>query len=145
MKVGSVLVPALTVGGMALVSSFAFSRNVREVIGERDNWTCADCGKDRQHGWRLDAAHYDHDRRNSYYNIPENGRMLDLLCHLRESVIDHDDIFAAQQIINRAWRHGLHYEWVYQYDPDYLKDDRIAVVMAIDQLGIGRWVTTPAV
>lgn len=83
------LKPLLLLGGIFLLSQFAFSKNVRKQIYNRDQ------GKSR---WSdepgEEAAHILHNRDNPNYNTPENGRMLTK----REHYLDH---------INRAGRNGL--------------------------------------
>ncbi len=83
------LKPLLLILGVAFVSQFAFSKNVRKQIFNRDQ------GKSK---WSNEpgeeAAHVNHSKSSPDYNTPENGRMLTK----REHYIDH---------YNRAGRNGL--------------------------------------
>lgn len=82
-------------GILAIVASAgAFSRPVRQEIGERDNWTCQNCGKRFQDGWMVQAAHYDHDKRKPTYDDPNTGRILCTLCHIQDE-LDHGNTHAA--------------------------------------------------
>lgn len=142
MKPRSLLLPFM-VGVLAITGTTAFSRGSRREILIRDHYCCFDCGRHMRDGWRLDAAHYIHDRHRPFYNVPENGRALCLLDHLKSTVIDDGDLYAAQLIVSRAWERGLHHDEWYKVDPELLIDDRISLVMAIEQLGIGSYVHTP--
>lgn len=86
----------LTIATVALVevSQLAFSRPVRQEIGERDNWTCQNCGKRFSDGWMVQAAHYDHDKRKSTYDDPNNGRILCTGCHIDDE-LQHGNKHAA--------------------------------------------------
>lgn len=77
------------VGGIYLLSQFAFSSGVRKRLLNRDRadvWT----GETE----KLEAAHITHDRSDPDYNNPANGRMLTA----RNHYIDH---------VNRVGRNGL--------------------------------------
>lgn len=69
--------------GIAWLSQFAFSKETRKKIGQRDHWACSDCGKRFDEGWMLHASHYDHDRDNPDYDSMETGRMQCVEDHLR--------------------------------------------------------------
>lgn len=93
-----------------LVLSFgAFSRQSRLEILRRDNRTCQNCGKRERDGYRLDAAHYNHDYSNPNYDSPENGRALCLNCHAQES-LESGDLNAYHLIMSRIREKGEKYE-----------------------------------
>ena len=78
------------IGGILLLSEFAFTSQIRRLIKGRDH---------RQDVWdgsteNLEAAHITHDRRDPRYNDASNGRMLSR----RNHYIDH---------LNRAGNNGL--------------------------------------
>lgn len=77
------------IGTVVLLSQWAFSRNVRQQILNRDKvdvWT----GETD----KLEAAHITHDKQDPLYNDTSNGRMLTTKHHY----LDH---------LNRAGRNGL--------------------------------------
>lgn len=85
----NILTVSAIIGGIYLLSQFAFSRGVRNQILNRDRadvWT----GETE----KLEAAHITHDRSDPMYNDPANGRMLTT----RNHYLDH---------INRVGRNGL--------------------------------------
>lgn len=82
------------------LTTFAFHPSVAKEIKERDNYTCL-CGFGRKEGFKLHASHKDHDRRNPYYNNPENGTTLCVECHLREHI--HLLLESDDDNINWAW------------------------------------------
>lgn len=63
-----------------------FSYSTRRKIGSRDKWTCTvpDCNKSFKNGWFVQAAHFDHNRKNGDYDDPDNGRILCVEHHLEE-------------------------------------------------------------
>ena len=82
--------PLLLLGGIFLLSQFAFSLDVKKLIWKRDE------GKSRLSGAteNLEVAHVDHSKSNPRYNDQSNGRLLTKKEHLQEH-------------INRAGRNGL--------------------------------------
>lgn len=84
---------ALTAG--IVLSNFAFTKEIREVIRHRDR----DCqwGEEDMHLGNLHCAHINHDKFYEKYNDPENGR---LLCE-KHHYLDH---------VNREGRNGLSME-----------------------------------
>lgn len=87
----NILTTAAIIGGIYLLSQFAFSRPVRRKIWERDGGKCVNCGSTEH----LNCAHIDHSRENPRYNHESNGR---LLCQPDHYLIDH---------VNREGRNGL--------------------------------------
>lgn len=77
------IAPAASIG-LIVIAAFgalgAFSRGTREAIWQRDQGRSVESGM----GGHLECAHYDHTR-NSYYDTPENGRLLTP----REHYMDH--------------------------------------------------------
>jgi len=70
----------LLVIGILKLSRLAFSWQVRQEILQRDEYECVECGATQN----LEAAHYDHNKSNSYYDDPDNGRTLCTECHLKD-------------------------------------------------------------
>lgn len=95
---------------------FAFHSRVARSIKERDNWECL-CGEGRREGLKVQAAHKDHDRRNPYYNNPDNGTTLCVECHLREHIMlleeaDYDTIdwawHSVRLLAQSVWNTSFH-------------------------------------
>ena len=84
------LKPLLILGGVFLLSQFAFSWKSKQIIVQRDGGRSVISGETED----LEAAHIDHDKSKEHYDDPKNGRLLTTEEHLR----DH---------INRAGRNGL--------------------------------------
>ena len=76
-----ICIVSLSTLGLLAVSICAFSKRSRKKIRDRDGNKSAESGK----GGVLQAAHYNHDKRNPNYNKPENGRLLTK----REHYLDH--------------------------------------------------------
>jgi hypothetical protein len=62
----------------SVLSSFAFTRGVRNQILQRDKG----CQGTGEHGGILEAAHIDHNHKASWYNLASNGIALCTLHHL---------------------------------------------------------------
>lgn len=125
------LIAATTVS-IAVLSSFAFSKETRKVIKKRDKGKCQESGKSESAGWRLDAAHYDHNRSNPHYDHPDNGRMLGLLEHASDH-LQRGDLNSAHLIIHRARKYGLHKKWYYALHRDAWEKDQQEINNFIEQ------------
>jgi len=89
-KPSELLSTLAVIGGLLLLSEFAFSKGVRKQILDRDKHKSVWSGKTEN----LEAAHISHNKADPKYNTAENGRMLTTGEHLQ----DH---------INRAGTEGL--------------------------------------
>lgn len=89
-ELNSILATTAIIGGILLLSEFAFTSQIRRAIKRRDG------GQDVWDGSteKLEAAHINHDKKSESYNSEENGRLLTT----RNHYIDH---------YNRAGRNGL--------------------------------------
>lgn len=63
---------AAIIGGIYLLSNFAFTRKVRREIIDRDGYACVICGSTSG----CNCAHIDHSKDNKRYNDATNGRVL---------------------------------------------------------------------
>jgi hypothetical protein len=83
----------------------SFSHRTRKRMLERDQHCCQVCGATDH----LEAAHYDHSHRNTYYNSIKNGRILCTQHHLedhlqragRNGLSTHHNNFAIESLIGR--------------------------------------------
>lgn len=67
---------------LSLAPAFlAFSIRVRKQIGNRDHWTCQDCGDKFKDGVMVHASHYNHDHSLPSYDTSEEGRIQCIDCH----------------------------------------------------------------
>jgi hypothetical protein len=123
---------------------FAFHSRTAKHIKERDNWTCL-CGKGRKDGLRVQASHKDHDRRNPYYNHPDNGTTLCVECHIREHIAllkeaDYDTFdwawHSVRLLANSVWKESFHdVRYLYNH-PETLEDDRVKLMEVFDDNGV---------
>lgn len=60
------------IGGIFLLSQFAFSKKTRKEIIKRDGYACVLCGSTDG----CNCAHIDHSRDNPRYDDPSDGRVL---------------------------------------------------------------------
>ena len=75
-----------SLGILCFALTTAFSTPVRKEIGQRDRWTCMDCGKKFSDGWMVHAAHLSehHHKSDPLYDDPESGIILCVECHLKQ-------------------------------------------------------------
>lgn len=73
----------------ALPTLMAFSPPVRQEIFFRDSGTCHICGKKNSDGYRIDIAHFSHNKNDPKYDTPEMGFACCLQCHLESSPPEH--------------------------------------------------------
>jgi hypothetical protein len=120
-----------------IICEFAFHNEVAKEIKERDNWRC-ECGRGGKvdtGGYKLHASHIDHDRRNPYYNNPDNGKTLCIGCHLHEHLgilrncEDEDFDWAwnsVRLLAENIWQSGMHTKAYYYKHKmlDVLVEDR---------------------
>ena len=66
---------------IAFLSQFAFSQETRKIIGNRDRWTCTQCGRSFKQGYMMHACHKNHDQTNPGYDTPEMGDIRCVPCH----------------------------------------------------------------
>lgn len=124
--------------------SFAFNSEVARGIKERDNWTCL-CGNKADEGYRLHAAHKDHERRNPYYNHPDNGTTLCVECHLREHIhlleeSDHDHFewawHSVRLLAQGVWDDSFHTKGYKYRHRETLDEDRMHLLEVFDFYGM---------
>lgn len=69
------------------LSNFAFSSDIRQLILERDNFTCVNSSEECE--GMLHASHINHDKSKSSYNAPWNGRTQCVAHHLKYHEATH--------------------------------------------------------
>ena len=69
------------IGAIGVISTLAFSVDIRKLIGKRDKWKCVDCGDKFSDGVMVHASHYNHDKSDPNYNTVEAGRIQCVDCH----------------------------------------------------------------
>lgn len=72
---------------MTMICGAAFSRGARKEIAERDNNQCVETGQTKN----LEAAHYNHSKKEETYNNPENGRLLSRPEHYMDHYKRHNE------------------------------------------------------
>lgn len=73
-----------------------FTYSARREIGERDSWTCVNCGRSFRNGWMVQAAHFPDDHSPGQQDPnPANGRILCTGCHIIEH-LQMDDYRSAR-------------------------------------------------
>lgn len=111
------IVPALTIGiigyGLARLSTFAFSPDVRQRMFARDQGECQTCGKRFRDGWLLDCSHDDHDHSKDNYNDINNGRVQCLEDHLayHEELGDKNGAYLIRRRIGET-QGGRTRDWI---------------------------------
>lgn len=86
--------------------TMAFSRETRDIILERDGYMSVESG-DTNH---LEAAHYNHDKKNPLYDHPSSGRTLTRREHYLDHYKRHADgtlgltRFQNRWALNSIWR-----------------------------------------
>jgi CDGSH-type Zn-finger protein len=80
----------------------AFSGHSATVIKERDNYTCR-CGRSQHKGYYVDASHQNHDKKDPYYNNPDNGITECVVHHLAHHLQILQDIQSGESNLNEAW------------------------------------------
>lgn len=87
----------LGAGLLAVIANFAFSLDIRKLIGKRDRWTCQDEGCDAsfQTGSMVHASHYCHDKSDPNYDTVEAGR---IQCVKHHQKYHEDAVGHAQDI-----------------------------------------------
>lgn len=74
--------------GVLVLSQFAFSKNSRKIIGERDGWACTTdgCDKSFAKGFMMHAAHNPehHDPADPLYDDPSSGAIQCVDHHLAQ-------------------------------------------------------------
>lgn len=68
----SLLKPLLIIGGLFLISEFAFSKGTRKEMHKRDGYACVICGSTSG----CNCAHINHSKSNPRYDSVTNGRVL---------------------------------------------------------------------
>ena len=124
-EMGDFMLPDLEINPeMSRNMRFAFSPDKRIMIGERDNWTCQCCGRSKHEGYRVDAAHIDHDRSKSTYNDIDTGLIICVLDHCKDHIElmleeqTESSMWALKLISQRIWDKGL------TYGPESIIHDR---------------------
>ena len=152
------LIPLTIIGGLVAIeaSRYAFSRQARQEIGERDGrWTCQGLdnkachyGKDDgpvkySDGYFLTAAHYkDMHGRDNDPDI-SRGRVLCQIHHSMEE-IQRGNIVGARKLLNRGIYHWNHLKQK-NISQIILTVDEIYEIMKIDgvKLGLGKIALEP--
>lgn len=107
-------------------SKFAFSKEVRKKIGERDSWSCRGNGHpctlgtnggpaSFNDGFMVEAAHLDHNKDSIQYNNPDNGVCMCRLHHAM-SHWENGEMWEAEQILSRGvytYKHANQYGQIY--------------------------------
>ncbi len=107
----------------------AFSNGVANEIKDRDKHTCR-CGRSLHDGWYIDASHLDHDKKNPYYNHPDNGVTSCKIHHLERHLQILKDIWMGNSQINEHWANsairllvgGMWYHGLNSYRPVSFED-----------------------
>lgn len=79
------LTPFASVLLSLMISGMAFSYSTKKEMLERDNNASVESGKTQN----LEAAHYNHDKRNEDYDSVDNGRMLTRAEHYMDHYTRH--------------------------------------------------------
>lgn len=96
MKARDLVIPSLTLGGLLVASTGAFSWESKRKIKERAHGASELSGDD----WRpLEASHFNHRRNTSIYDNPRNG----LLCSDIEHLSFHLMFREEPEIIGLDW------------------------------------------
>lgn len=69
-----------------LASRLAFTFRARREMGERDDWTCQETGKQFKDGWMMQAAHYPDEHQSAPDEDISKGRMLSTEAHILEEL-----------------------------------------------------------
>lgn len=101
----NILAATAIIGGIYLLSQFAFSSRVRKEIRDRDGNKSVLSGSTEH----LEVAHINHSKRNPKYNDPSNGRVLSTAEHLwdhinrdgRNGLTPHQNSWAIMRILER--------------------------------------------
>jgi hypothetical protein len=95
------------IGGILLLSQFAFSKSSARKIGQRAGWKSEISGKSFWDGWSLQMAHFNHDKSNPNYDKPESGICVTVEEHLKmheDAVGNEESIGLCVQANNYAIR-----------------------------------------
>jgi len=107
---------------VAFLLTNAFSKQTRQKIGERDGWTCTQCGRSFADGYMVHACHSNHDKNNPDYDSVYAGDIRCVPHHLQQhqdavgqadtiGLTETQNHYAIQQLLNtdirtKNWLNG---------------------------------------